>query len=653
MKPTHRALFAIPTAVLIGLLALPTIASAQRGDSEARKKRAEYIRANYSKYEHRIPMRDGTELFTSVYTPNELGGGPYPILLFRTPYSVRPYGLDRYKTSLGPHAAFEKSGFIFVFQDVRGKYMSEGEYVNMRPHNPKKAGKADVDEASDTWDTIDWLVKNLPNNNGRVGQWGISYPGFYTSAGMIDSHPALKAASPQAPIADWYWDDMHRHGAFVLNLAFNFFSSFGKERPEPTTERADGVDHGTVDGYRFFLELGPLSNVNEKYFDGEIEFWNQTAAHPNYDEFWQSRNILPHLRNVGAAVMTVGGWYDMEDLYGPLQTYRSVEEKNPDAYNILVMGPWRHGGWTRTDGRDLGRADFGFPTGKWYREQVDLVFFEHFLKGEGDGDLPFPEALVFETGANRWREMDAWPPKSAEKRNLYLHPEGVLDWQKPTAEAGDAAGDETGGGSKPAADSYPSDPANPVPYTQAITTRWNALFMTEDQRFAASRPDVLVYETEVLEEDITFAGPIQADLWVSTTGEDSDFVVKVIDVLPPEHPEAESDREKRDLGHRQQLVRGEVIRGRYRNSYEIPEPFVPGEPTKVRFQLHDVLHTFQRGHRIMVQIQSSWFPLVDRNPQSWVDNIFEAEEKDFIRVENTIHRSPEHPSSIEVGILPQ
>ncbi|MEM1202332.1 MAG: CocE/NonD family hydrolase [Acidobacteriota bacterium] len=605
-------------------------------DAEAAKaRRAEYIRSHYSKFEHRIPMRDGTRLFTSIYVPNDLGGGPYPILMIRTPYSVGPYGADQYKERLGPHAAFEEAKFIFVFQDVRGKYMSEGDFVNMRPHRPEK-GPKDVDESTDTYDTIEWLLANVEGHNGKVGQWGISYPGFYASAGMIDSHPALAAVSPQAPISDWFWDDMHRHGAFNLNLAFNFFSGFGQPRPEPTTERPDSFEHGTADGYRFFLELGPLSNVNAEHFKGGVEFWNQVVAHPNYDDFWQSRNILPHLRNIGAAVMVVGGWYDMEDLYGPLKTYRAVETQNPDAWNMLVMGPWRHGGWVRGDGESLGTADFGFTTGAWYRERVDLAFFQHFLRGEKAPDLP--EALVFETGANRWREFDAWPPPSAETRSLYLREDGGLSFEPPAAEAG--------------RDTYPSDPAKPVPYTTKITTRWNPEYMTEDQRFAAWRPDVLVYETEVLEEDLTLAGSILADLWVSTTGQDSDFVVKLIDVLPPEHPDAEDDEAKAPLGHKQRLVRADVMRGRFRDSYEHPAPFVPGEVTKVSFELQDVLHTFKRGHRVMVQIQSSWFPFVDRNPQSWVPNIFEAEEEDFIRVENTVHRSKLHPSSLKVGVLP-
>ena len=623
-----RTIIALSILLLVGPVAV--------ADDEI-DDRARHIRETYSKYEYQIPMRDGTRLFTSVYKPNKLDDATYPILLFRTPYGIGPYGIDRYKSRLGPHEAFEKEGFIFVFQDVRGKYMSEGEYLNMRPHLATK-GPKDFDESTDTYDTIEWLLEHLKNHNGKVGQWGVSYPGFYTSAGAIDSHPALKAISPQAPIADWFWDDMHHHGAFVVGMAFNFFSSFSKPRPEPTTERAERVDMGTGDGYRFFLDLGPLSQVDETYFHGEIDFWNKLVAHPNYDEFWQSRNLLPHLKNISAAVMVVGGWYDMEDLYGPLETYQAIESQNPGTTNTLVMGPWRHGGWLRSDGDTLGEAEFGFKTSELYRQQVDLAFFKHHLKGEGE--LHLPEALVFETGANRWREFDTWPPKASVPKRLYLRADQGLAFEAPT---------ETGAG---ASDSYPSDPNKPVPYTMDINNGWNPHYMTEDQRFAAWRPDVLVYESEVLEENVTLSGPLNVDLWVSTTGRDSDFVVKLIDVFPPEHPDAEERPELKGQGYRQQLVRGDIIRGRFRESYEHPKPFEPGEPTRVAFKIQDVLHTFKKGHRMMVQVQSSWFPFIDRNPQSWVENIFKAEAEDFIRVENTVYRSKEHPSSIEIRVLP-
>jgi putative CocE/NonD family hydrolase len=651
MRPQPvRPASSLPIALAVALLAAacwPAAAVAQRpGVPEGH---AEYVRSHYTKFEHRVPMRDGARLFTAVYLPNDTSRS-YPILLFRTPYSVGPYGADKYRELLGPDPEFDKEGFIFVLQDVRGRFLSEGEFVNMRPHIAEKAGPADVDESTDTYDTIEWLLDNIPGHNGRVGQWGVSYPGFYTAAGAIDSHPALAAVSPQAPIADWFWDDMHHHGAFILPLAFNFFSSFGVARPEPTTEFPERFDHGTPDGYQFFLDLGPLANVNERYFAGEIDFWNQIIAHPNYDEFWQARNLLPHLENISAAVMTVGGWFDTEDLYGPLNTYRAIEEQNPGISNSLVMGPWPHGGWRLSGGDSLGSADFGFKTAEFFRE-LELGFFKHHLKQEGELDLP--EALVFETGANRWRRFDAWPPRGLEERKLFLQPDGGLAFSPPAAE-------EAG------VDEYPSDPAKPVPYTMEITTRWARDYMTEDQRFAARRPDVLVYASEPLEEDLTLAGPLTAELWVSTTGSASDFVVKLVDVFPPSTLTAAERRERRarrrrrepeegpeDRGHHQMLVRAEILRGRFRNSYETPEPFVPDEIARLEFELQDVLHTFQRGHRVMIQIQSSWFPFVDRNPQTYVPNIFEATAKDFIKVTNRVHRSPEHPSGVRVGVLPQ
>jgi len=617
-------------SLAFSLLLLP---SAQAEDDA----RAEYIRAHYSKYEYQIPMRDGAKLFTCAYIPNELGEKTWPILLVRTPYNVAPYGLDQYKDKLAPSEEFEKEKFIFVFQDVRGRYMSEGEFVNMRPHNPSK-GPKEFDESSDTYDTIDWLVQNVQRNNGKAGMWGISYPGFYAAMGTIDAHPALKAVSPQAPIADWFWDDMHRHGAFNVNLAFAFFSGFGKKRPEPTTEDAEGFDWKTEDGYQFFLDLGSLKNVEDQYFKGEIPFWTDITSHPNYDEFWQSRNVLPHLRNIKPATMIVAGLFDMEDLYGPMKIYRAIEKNNPGNSNMLVLGPWRHGGWMRTEGDKLGTAEFGFKTSKFYQQEVDLNFFKHFLK---DGPkLEQPEALVFETGANRWRSFDAWPPKEAKKKKLYFHPDGQLSFEPPKQSESEGE------------DAYPSDPDKPVPYTTTITHRWNAEYMTEDQRFAAWRPDVLVYKTEELKNDTTFAGPLEADLWVKTTGQDADFVVKLIDVFPGEHPEAEDDKEKAKLGGQQMLVRGEILRGRFRDSYTTPKPFESGQPTHLRFELQDILHTFQRGHRIMIQVQSSWFPLIDRNPQSWVPNIFEAKEEDFIKATHTVIRTQEKPSGVEVGVLP-
>ena len=603
--------------------------------------RVERVRTRFTKFEYRIPMRDGTKLFTSVYVPVDASPGKrYPILLVRTPYTVAPYGTDRYPNGLGPSEAFEKEGFIFAYQDVRGRHMSEGEFVNVRPHNPKKAGPKDIDESTDTYDTIDWLVKRVPNNNGRVGQWGISYPGFYTSAGAIDSHPALQAVSPQAPIGDWFWDDFHRHGAFNLAMAFGFFNAFGKPRPQPTdNEEWVSFEYGTPDGYEFFLDMGPLRNADTKHLKGEVSFWTEIAAHPNYDSYWQARNILPHLKNIKAAVLTVGGWFDTEDLYGPLKTYAFIEKQNPGISNTLIMGPWQHGGWQSSEGSSLGDAEFGFKTSETYQE-LALNFFRHHLKGGDKPDLP--EALVFETGSNRWRRFDTWPPKGLRETRLYFQPKGGLSFKAPTDSAAAFA-------------EYVSDPDKPVPYTQELTTGWSKNYMTEDQRFASRRPDVLVFETEPLERDLTLAGPLEAELWVSTTGTDADWVVKLVDVNPGKPrgwKKGDEHKGGKNRGSQQTLVRGEPFRGRFRDSYSEPKPFKPGEVTKVRFVINDVFHTFQRGHRVMIQVQSSWFPFIDRNPQTFVPNIFEAKEEDFTRAFHRVYHSAANPSFLKVGVLP-
>ena len=595
----------------------------------------EYIRANYGKFEYRIPMRDGVRLFTAVYVPNDRSR-TYPILLYRTPYSSRPYGPDRYRSSLGPTPKFARDGYIFVYQDVRGRYMSEGEFVQLTPHLTEKSTPQDIDESTDTYDTIEWLITHLPGHNGRVGQWGISYPGFYTAAGMIDSHPALKAASPQAPVGDFYFDDFHHHGAFFLAHAFTFFARHAKPRPEPTTEPLLPFKFPTPDGYQFFLDLGPLSNLNRVHLKGEVQFWNQMMEHSRYDSFWSKRGIVRHLKNVRCAVMTVGGWFDAEDLYGPLEIYRSVERNNPDISNLLVMGPWAHGDWGRRSGSGLGNARFGFNTSDFYRERIIRPFFRYHLKGEGEADLP--EAYVFETGANRWRTFDSWPPPSLKPYRLYLRGQGKLSPQPP----------ETG---QEGFDEYVSDPAKPVPFSQDISPGMTREYMTDDQRFAARRPDVLAYQTPVLEQDLTLAGPLEAELWVSTTAGDADWVVKLIDVLPDSAPDNRPNPRRVRMGGYQMMIRSEVIRGRFRNSYEQPEPFEPGRPTQVRLPLQDVFHTFKAGHRIMVQIQSSWFPLVDRNPQKYVPNIFKAGDEDFIRATHRVYRSPRHPTQLKLGVI--
>lgn len=618
---------------VLALSFLPMALLAQAKDPEAQA-HAAWIRAHYTKFEYRIPMRDGVKLFTNVYVPNWTQDN-YPIILFRTPYSVGPYGTDKYKEYLGPDPALDKDGYIFVYQDVRGRFMSEGFFMDMTPHATLAGGKKAVtNESTDTYDTIDWLVKNLPRNNGNVGQWGISYPGFYTAAGMISSHPALKIASPQAPIADWYWDDMHHNGAFSLNLAFNFFSSFGVKRDGLTDKWPKSFEHGTPDGYQFFLDMGPLSNANAKYFHGEIQFWNDFIEHPNYDWFWQTRNILPHLKDVTCAVLTVGGWFDAEDLYGPLTIYRSVEEKNPGITNTMVMGPWSHGGWARTKGDRLGDARFGFPSSDYYNKLVLVPAFQHYLKGGPKPNLP--EALVFETGANRWHHLDAWPPKAAQDRTLYLNPGNNVAFEPK-------AGSEF--------DAFISDPRFPVPSTVDVTTSWGRDFMTQDQRYATRRPDVLTFTTDVLTEDLVLAGPIDAELWVSTDQGDADWVVKIIDVYPPDEPAIEEKGEEIPRGNAQILVRYEIIRGRYRDSFEKPAPFEAGKPTKVPLRLMDVFHNFQKGHRMMVQVQSSFFPFFDRNPQKWVPNIFNAKEEDFVSATHKVYHSKAHPSKLNVKVL--
>jgi putative CocE/NonD family hydrolase len=612
----------------------PAAVTDESGDDEDH-----WVERGFTKTEARVPMRDGATLYTTIYAPRRTSADDtrrFPILLKRTPYSLEPYGADAFASSIGPNRALAESGYIVVYQDVRGTFMSDGEFVNMRPHIDEKRGPADVDESTDTWDTVAWLIENVSHNNGRVGMWGVSYPGFYAAAGMIDHHPALIAVSPQAPIADWWYDDFHHHGAFFLPHAFNFLARFGIPREGLRQSWPPRFDHGTPDGYAFFRELGPLENANKRYFHDEIPFWNEIVSHPNRDEFWSSRDILPHLHDVSPAVMTVGGWFDAEDLYGPLQIYREVERQNPDVFNVLVMGPWRHGGWSRTQGRHLGDVDFGSATSAHYQEQIERRFFDHFLKGDGEHGLA--EANVFETGANQWRRFDAWPPNGVRSRTIYFGPAGSL------SEVAPAKG--------PSADSFVSDPAHPVPFTTDIAIGMTREYMTDDQRFAARRPDVLTYVTERLDEPLTIAGPIDAKLVVSTTADDADWIVKLIDVFPSDTPTPEGARRGTAMGGYQMMVRSEVLRGRFRDSPAQPARFPRGKAVELTVPLQDVLHTFAPGHRLMVQVQSTWFPLVDVNPQGWVDNIFEAEASDFVEATHRVYRDAKRASRIEFAMLP-
>lgn len=605
-----------------------------RGKKEAPKGSPLWNQARLDRQELMIPMRDGVKLFTSVYTPKD-SSQKYPILIWRTPYNSEPLA-DNYTGRLSIMTQLIEEGYIIVFQDVRGKYQSEGKFLDVRPYNPNKKGNKDIDESSDTYDAIDWLVKNIPNNNGRVGIFGISYPGFYSTMSLIESHPALKAVSPQAPVTDWFiGDDFHHNGAFFILDAFNFYSSFGRPRPEPTRTRVSGFDWPGKDNYEFFLDLGPIKNVEKLYFGDTIQFWDDLMSHPNYDDFWKARNPRPHLKNVKPAVLTVGGWFDAEDSFGPLRVYEAIEKQSPPTTNNrLIMGPWYHGQWASDAGDNMGNVHFGQNTGEHYKE-VELKFFNYYLKDKGDMDLP--EADMFVTGANEWRGFEVWPPANTQTKTLYFHPQEGLSFDAPSS-------------STESYDEYISDPMNPVPYTEDVHLRRTREYMTDDQRFASRRPDVMVYESEILTEDITITGPVRPKLWVSTTGTDADYVIKLIDVFPDtlsNYPE--NDKNVPMAGY-QMLVRGDILRGRFRNSFENPEPFESGKITQVNFELPDVAHTFKKGHRIMIQVQNSWFPLVDRNPQTFV-NIYEADESDFIKATHRIYHDQEHPSGVELMIL--
>ena len=627
---------------------------------------ATYIRENYAKREVMIPMRDGVKLFTSIYEP-KAKAEKYPILLNRTPYTVAPYGKDKdgndqFKTSLGPNVLFAREGFIFVYQDVRGRWLSEGEFVNVRP-DIANTDKTKIDESTDTYDTVEWLTKNVENNNGRVGIYGISYPGFYTSAGIIDSHPAIKAASPQAPVSDWFHgDDMHHNGALFLAQNYSFFNFFGQPRPAPTSDPQSikqSSGRRTQDGYDYFRQLGGLKEAADSYeknLTTRIAFWDEMMAHPNYDQFWKDRNILPKLKNIRAAVMTVGGWYDNEDLYGALKTYQHIEQQNPGIYNVLVVGPWFHGGWERGDGDFLGTAYFGAKTSIDYQAKIELPFFNHFLKDKGDISQ-IKEVNLFDTGANQWRDFANYEPTNGTDTALYLTANGGLTFSTDALTA------------KESFDEYVSDPMKPVPYTQKISLNYPRDFMTEDQRFASTRPDVLVYATEPLTEDVTVAGDIKPLLTVASSGTDSDFVVKLIDVFPDDYnypetgvklPDGKMERMKPptnsafsvfDPGGYQMLLRGEPMPARFRNSFEKPEPLVPNQATRLGFTMPGIAHTFKKGHRIMVQIQSTWFPLVARNPQKYMDNYKLATVADFQKATERIYTGGKNGSAIVLPIM--
>jgi putative CocE/NonD family hydrolase len=601
-----------------------------------------WIKDNFIKKELYIPMRDGVKLFTSVYIPKDATEA-HPILLNRTPYSCAPYGEKNWRPFWFSHwKYYMREGYIIVIQDVRGRWMSEGQFVDIRPFNPSKSG-TEIDEASDTYDTIDWLIKNLDNNNGRVGVFGISYPGFYSTMAALSKHPALKAVSPQAPVTEWFQgDDFHHNGVFFQMDGFAFYSGFGKPRPVPTTVGPSGFEFPTSDSYKFYLEAGSLKKLAE-YMGDSIAFWKDLYAHPNYDAWWRARNPRNHADQVSpqTATMVVGGLFDAEDCFGAWRMYEAFEKKGKND-NKLVMGPWYHGQWSSSDGSFLGNVRFGSNTAEWYQNHIEIPYFNYHLKGKGDIRKQ-AEATIFFSGANEWKEFAQWPPAQKSDREIYLRENNVLSWQRPDAKA--------------AFSEYVSDPAKPVPYTEDVHLDRTIAYMTDDQRFASRRTDVLSFQTPILEEDLTVAGTVIADLMASISTTDADFVVKVIDVFPDNFaygsPGVASGRQAAShypMGAYQMLVRGEIMRGKFRKSFEFPEPFKPGKVEEVRFELPDIAHTFQKGHRLMIQVQSSWFPLGDRNPQQFL-NIYEANPSDFIKSTIRIHHDATNASKIILPIL--
>ncbi len=604
-----------------------------------------WLHNNYIKQEHRIQVRDGVHLFTSVYIPKN-STEKHPILMSRTPYTAKPYGKEFHSNLWKTYwKYYTRENYIIVIQDVRGKWLSEGEFENVRPFNPNKK-ENETDEASDAYDTIDWLVKNIPNNNGNVGVFGISYPGFYTTQAALSGHPALKAVSPQGPVTDWFQgDDFHHNGALFLMDCFGFFTKgFGFPRPKPTeTVPVSLLNIPKNDNYKTFLDIGPIPAFTKLTGDS-ISVWKDIISHPNYDEFWQKRNIRNFVKDVKPAVLNVGGLFDAENLFGAWNLYRAFEEKiSSSSFNKIVMGRWYHGQWAADDGTRLGQVQFGSNTAHWYQNEIELPFFNYFLKGKGDISK-LAEATVFITGTNEWQSFDQWPPASVENKVIYLQEKSGLSWESPKT--------------KKSTTEYISDPANPVPYTHYSHYVRTRDYMVDDQRFAARRPDVLVFETAELSEDLTLVGPVIANLFTSITGTDADFVVKIIDVYPNDFtfPGAPATNQTRDAGGPtplagyQQLVRGEVIRGKFRESLAEPKPFVPGKVEKVPLTLPDVAHTFKKGHKLQVQIQSSWFPLVDRNPQKFL-NIYEAKPEDFQKATISIHHDSQHASHIVLPLL--
>ncbi len=581
----------------------------------------------FRRQEVQIPMRDGVKLYTDIYIPKK-SRERLPFLFTRTPYgATNNKGLNTQLT--GSYKDFVPDGYIFVFQDIRGRYKSEGQFVMFRVPRDKNDPKA-IDESTDTNDTISWLIEHIPNNNGRVGVLGISYGGLLTVMAMMDPHPALKAVSEQASPADQFLgDDFHHNGAFRLSYGMEYSAMM------ETGNTNFHFQFDKHDTFEWYLALGALANFNTNYGHGKLPTWNDFTAHPNYDEFWQKQAVPPYLDAPKVPNLNVAGWWDQEDFYGPMKIYETLEKKDTNHLNYVIAGPWNHGGWSRGDGRKLGEIDFDSNTSEYFRQKVQAPWFAYWLKDKGT--LQQPEALMFQTGSNRWESYDQWPPLNrTTDRPLYFQRDGKASFAKPEGEE--------------QFDSYVSDPAHPVPYRQRPMSPtypgggWPT-WLVEDQRFVHMRPDVLSWETGTLQEDMTVAGDIVAHLFAATSGTDSDWIVKLIDVYPEDNPKDPK------MGGYQLMIADEVFRARFRESFEHPKAVVPNEVTEYAVDLHTNDHAFLKGHKIMVQVQSTWFPVIDRNPQRFVENIWTATEADYKAATQRVYRSGRYPSNVTLPVL--
>ena len=601
-----------------------------------------WVKQNYTKKEYQVEMRDGVKLFTAVYAPKNTTE-KHPFLMVRTPYSCAPYGEDKIQSRIyDTHwKEYLKEGYIFVFQDVRGRWMSEGEFVDVRPFNPNKKNKTDIDEASDTYDIAEWLVKHIANNNGNIGVFGISYPGFYSTMAALSGHPAIKAVSPQAPVTDWFMgDDFHHNGVFMLNDAYSFYSGFGQPRPKPTKVGPNEVNYYTKDNYKFYLETGAIKNFT-KLMGDSIKFWTDLMNHPNLDAWWKERDARVGCKNIKPAMLIVGGLFDAEDCYGAWRLYDAIKKQSKETNTRIVMGPWYHGGWLKSDGRFLGNVRFESSTSSYYQQNIEIPFFNYYLKQKGS-IKGISGASIFFSGENSWKKFEQWPPLNTINTEFYFVKNGGLS-KIPKSDPTNIL------------TQYTSDPNKPVPYSEDVQSHRTREYMTDDQRFASRRPDVITFKTDVLDDDLTIAGTVTAKLKVAITTTDADFVVKIIDVFPNGFSYdtliyGVGNGKNYLMDGYEMLVRGEIMRGKYRNSFEKPEAFELNKITSVTFDLPDIAHTFKKGHRLMVQIQSSWFPLADRNPQQFID-IYHCDDSQFMKSDIKLYHDAENPSSISLPVI--